>query len=48
MRERERSNSDQSIQVTTNGDDTPLYIGRESTKKRKPKDLNSDQNELRI
>ena len=41
--EGESSYSTQSIQVIINGDNTLLYIGREPTKKKKPKALNSDQ-----
>jgi len=39
---RERDLINQSIQVINTGDNTLLYIVRESTKKRKPTDLNSD------
>ena len=50
-KERERDLLNQSIQVTKYGDNTPQYIAKESTKKRKPKDLNLDkkriQNQIR-
>jgi len=40
---RERDLINQQLHNTDTGDNTPLYITKESTKKRKPTDLNSDQ-----
>ena len=42
-RKGERSYSNKSIQITKYEDNTPQYIAKESTKKRKSMNLNLDQ-----